>query len=268
MESHVVDQSRQLFLDKLFGLQGRIAVVIGATGVLGGALAEGLAQAGATVIVAGRNKERGDQRVTSIMDAGGRAQFMDVDATDRMSMVRLCQETMETHGRVDVVVNCAGVNKGTSYEEASDGDWHNIMTSNLFATHLSCQIFGQQMGSFRGGSIINIGSVTADIPLSRVFAYSASKAAVVNLTQNVAREYATMGVRVNAICPGFFPAEQNRQILDEKRRASIMGQTPMARFGEPDELVGTALLLASPIAGSFITGAAYYVDGGFTAMRF
>ncbi len=106
------------------------------------------------------------------------------------------------------------------------------------------------------------------MPLSRVFAYSASKAAVVNLTQNVARELAPHQVRVNALCPGFFPAEQNRKILDEKRIASIMSQTPMARFGEPDELVGAALLLLSRRAGSFITGAALYVDGGFTAMRF
>src|SRR5262245_66399668 len=107
-----------------------------------------------------------------------------------------------------------------------------------------------------GGSILNLGSVTAHLPLSRVFAYSASKAAVVNLTQNVAREFAPHGVRVNALCPGFFPAEQNRQILDEKRTASIMSQTPMARFGEPEELIGAALLLLSPKAGSFITGAA------------
>jgi NAD(P)-dependent dehydrogenase (short-subunit alcohol dehydrogenase family) len=104
--------------------------------------------------------------------------------------------------------------------------------------------------------------------MSRVFAYSASKAAVINLTQNVARELAPMGVRVNAICPGFFPAEQNRKILDPTRVENIMRNTPMARFGEPGELIGATLLLLSPRAGSFITGAAYYVDGGFTAMRF
>ena len=122
--------------------------------------------------------------------------------------------------------------------------------------------------SGEGGSILNIASVTSHLPLSRVFAYSASKAAVVSLTQNVARELAPLGVRVNALCPGFFPAEQNRKILTEERTASILGQTPMNRFGEPEELIGTALLLLSKRAGSFITGAAYYVDGGFTAMRF
>jgi NAD(P)-dependent dehydrogenase (short-subunit alcohol dehydrogenase family) len=124
------------------------------------------------------------------------------------------------------------------------------------------------MATAGGGSILNIGSVTAHTPLSRVIAYSASKAAVINLTENVAREFAPMGVRVNAICPGFFPAEQNRKILDADRTEKIMRNTPMARFGEPDELIGTTLLLLSRRAGSFITGVAYYVDGGFTAMRF
>ena len=137
------------------------------------------------------------------------------------------------------------------------------------ARHWGCQVFGRHMASVaEGGSILSIASVTAHLPLSRVFAYSASKAAVVNLTQNVARELAPHGVRVNALCPGFFPAEQNRKILDAERVTNIMAQTPMARFGEPQELIGTALLLLSRQAGSFITGAAYYVDGGFTAMRF
>jgi NAD(P)-dependent dehydrogenase (short-subunit alcohol dehydrogenase family) len=123
------------------------------------------------------------------------------------------------------------------------------------------------MAGAGGGSILNVASVSAHLPLSRVFAYSASKAAVVNLTQNVAREFAPMGVRVNSIAPGFFPAEQNRKILDPARVEKIMANTPMARFGEPQELVGATILLLSRSAGSFITGATYYVDGGFTAMR-
>ena len=118
-----------------------------------------------------------------------------------------------------------------------------------------------------GGAILNIGSVSADKPLSKVFAYSASKAAVVNYTRNVARELAPQGVRVNVLCPGFFPAEQNRKILSPERTASIMSQTPMNRFGNPEELVGAAILLCAPVAGSFITGTDLYVDGGFTGMR-
>jgi NAD(P)-dependent dehydrogenase (short-subunit alcohol dehydrogenase family) len=123
------------------------------------------------------------------------------------------------------------------------------------------------IGSGNGGAILNIGSVTAHLPLSRVFAYAASKAAVVNLTQNIARELAPHNIRVNALCPGFFPAEQNRKILSTERTAQIIAQTPLARFGRPEELIGAALLLVSRTAGSFITGATYYVDGGFTAMR-
>lgn len=257
------------FLRKMFGLDGQTAVVIGGTGVLGGALAEGIAQAGATVVVAGTNAERGGQRVASIEKLGGKACFLPVDATSRDSIARLRDATVAQFGQVDILVNCAGVNAAIPYAEIKDEEWQRVINGNLFATHLGCQAFAPQMTQqAEGGSILNIGSVTAHLPLSRVFAYSASKAAVVNLTKNLAREYATQKVRVNVLCPGFFPAEQNRKILDEKRKANIFAQTPMARFGEPHELVGAAVLLVSRQAGSFITGAEFYVDGGFTAMRF
>jgi NAD(P)-dependent dehydrogenase (short-subunit alcohol dehydrogenase family) len=133
--------------------------------------------------------------------------------------------------------------------------------------HQACQICRQRLASGAACSILNIVCVTAHLPLSRVFAYAASKAAVVNLTQNIARELAPHNVRVNALCPGFFPADQNRKILSPERTAQIIAQTPLARFGLPEELIGAGLLLVSRTAGSFITGAAYYVDGGFTAMR-
>jgi len=244
-----------------------VAVVIGGTGVLGGALAEGLARAGAAVVVAGRDPEKGRARVEQIAAVGGRAAFAQVDVTRRASIDELLGRVLADQGRVDMLINGAGVNSASPYFEARDEDWDRVLQSNLTAVHWGCQIFGRRMAESGGGSILNIASVSAHLPLSRVFAYSASKAAVVNLTQNVARELAPLGVRVNALAPGFFPAEQNRKILDASRVEAIMRQTPMARFGEPHELVGATLLLLSRGAGSFITGATLYVDGGFTAMR-
>jgi NAD(P)-dependent dehydrogenase (short-subunit alcohol dehydrogenase family) len=255
------------FLENLFSLSGRTAVVVGGTGVLGGALAEGLARAGAFVVVAGRGADRGAARVDAIKAAGGDGTFVSVDAVDRESVKALLEATLHATGRADILVNCAGVNSSLPYFEIPDDDFDKVLETNLKSTHLGCQVFGAHMAEHGGGAILNLGSVSADKPLSKVFIYSASKAAVVNYTRNVARELAPRGVRVNVLCPGFFPAEQNRKILSPERTAAIMGQTPMNRFGEPDELVGAAILLCAPVAGSFITGTDLYVDGGFTGMR-
>ena len=255
------------FLERLFSLAGRTAVVVGGTGVLGGALAEGLARAGAFTVVAGRDTNRGLACVERITTAGGDGTFLPVDATERASVESLLDGVLSQAGRVDILVNCAGVNSAVPYFEIADDDWDRVLDTNLKSTHLGCQLFGQAMAEAGGGAILNIGSVSADKPLSKVFAYSASKAAVVNYTQNVARELAPKGVRVNVLCPGFFPAEQNRKILSPERTATIMNQTPMNRFGNPDELVGAAILLCAPVAGRFITGTDLYVDGGFTGMR-
>jgi len=257
------------YLSSLFGLDGQVAVVIGGTGVLGGALAEGIAQAGAKVVVSGRSQERGRERVKSIESHGGSAVFLPVEADKRASVQALLDATLAQFGECDMLVNCAGTNSAVPYAQITDDDWHKVIDSQLTATHLGCQVFAPYMAAqAKGGSILNIGSVTAHLPLSRVFAYSAAKAAVVSLTKNLAREFAPKNVRVNVLCPGFFPAEQNRKILDAERTANIMRGTPMARFGEPHELVGAALLLLSRQAGSFMTGEDIYVDGGFTSMRF
>jgi len=254
------------YLQKLFGFDGKVAVVIGGTGVLGGELCNGLAQAGATVVVAGRSAERGKERVEAIKKLDGGATFAEVDAANRASVKALLDKTLQDHGRVDALVNCAGVNSPAPYFEITDEEFDKIINTNLLATHLGCQVFGRHMIDSGGGAILNIGSVTSYRPLSRVFIYSASKAAVLSLTQNVAREFAPHGVRVNCLSPGFFPAEQNRKILDKTRVESILRHTPMGRLGDAPELIGAALLLLSPVAGSFITGEAIYVDGGFTCM--
>ena len=169
-------------------------------------------------------------------------------------------------GRVDILVNGAVVNSPTPLFEIEDEEFARILDINLGAILRSCQIFGRHMLENGGGSIINIGSISGLGPLSRVFTYSASKAAVHNLSKNLAREWAEQGVRVNTLVPGFFPAEQNRKVLTEDRVAAIMGHTPANRFGNAEELIGATLLLASEKAGSFVTGIEMIVDGGFSAM--
>jgi len=256
------------YLEELFGLDGQVAVVIGGAGVLGGALCEGIGRAGARVLVADLAEDRCRQRVAELARSGVEAQFALVDVTSRPSIEALLAEALRLTGRVEILVNAAGVNAGSTFLEATEADWDRVMAVNLKAVFQACQVFARHMVEAGGGAILNFGSVTSLLPLSRVFAYSASKAGLLNLTRNIAREFGRQGVRCNAICPGFFPAEQNRKLLDEERIGNIMRHTPMARFGEPEELIGAALLLLSPSAGRFITGAVVNVDGGFTAAWF
>lgn len=254
------------FIHDLFSLEGTTAVVIGGTGVLCGEMALGLAKAGATVAVVGRSEEKGAERLREIDAAGGRGFFVPADVADRDSLAALLDEVVARQGRVDILVNGAGVNSPTPVLEITDEEFANILDINLAAVLRSCQIFGKHMLEHGGGSIINVGSISGLGPLSRVFTYSASKAAVHNLSKNLAREWAEEKVRVNTLVPGFFPAEQNRKVLNESRVAAIMGHTPAKRFGEAHELIGATLLLASEKAGSFITGVEMIVDGGFSAM--
>ena len=256
------------YLEGLFGLSGKTAVVIGGAGVLGGGLCAGLAQAGAHVVVADLTEDGCKKRVEALKAVGGKAGYCIVNVTQRESLENLLAETLKQTGRADILVNAAGVNAATKFFDATDADWDRVLTINLKAVFMACQIFARHMVSAGGGSIVNIGSVTSHLPLSRVFAYSASKAGVLNLTRNIAQEFGTQGVRANVICPGFFPAEQNRKILDQERIDNIMHHTPMRRFGEPEELIGALLLLVSPNAGQFITGTHVNVDGGFTGAWF
>lgn len=250
----------------LFGLEGQTAVVIGGTGVLGGSIATTLASAGAHVLIVGRNRENGEACADEIKSAGGSAEFFSADATSRDDLNSLIEHLSTQKRRADVLVNGAGVNSATPFLEISEEEWDRIFDVNLRGVRLACQVFGKFMLEWGSpASIINIASLSAITPLSRVFTYSATKAAVLSLTQNLAREWAPQGIRVNALSPGFFPAEQNRKILSPDRVEDIMRHTPMARFGAPEELAGAILLLASR-AGSFMTGANIVVDGGFTAM--
>ena len=250
---------------ELFSLKGKVAVVIGGTGVLCGEMAEGLAIAGATVAVVGRDADKARARLDKIAKGGGKAEFFACDTTSKAGLQQLLAEVLKKFGRVDILVNGAGINSPTPFFDIPEDEFDKIITVNLKGVVLACQIFGKHMVERGSGSIINLGSAAGLTPLSRVFTYSASKAAVHNLSKNLAREWAAAGVRVNILAPGFFPAEQNRKVLNPERVSQIMGKTPMKRFGEPQELVGATVLLASD-AGSFITGAEIVVDGGFNAM--
>jgi NAD(P)-dependent dehydrogenase (short-subunit alcohol dehydrogenase family) len=264
----------------LFSLEKEIAVVIGGTGALGGAMADALAAAGARVAIVGRNEKRGQERVRAIESAGGQALFQSADALDRASLAGARDAITRQWGAVSVLVNAAGGNRpdatlppGADFCQLPLAAWQGVFDLNLVGgALLPSQVFGETMLAAGRGSIINIASMAGMVPLSRVVAYSAAKAAVINLTKFLAREWATRGVRVNAISPGFFPAEQNRALLFNEdgsysvRGGQIIGHTPMARFGEAHELAGAVVWLAAPRASSFVTGQNIVVDGGFSAV--
>jgi NAD(P)-dependent dehydrogenase (short-subunit alcohol dehydrogenase family) len=264
---------------ELFDLSGQLAVVIGATGVLGGAIAEGLADAGAKVAILGRNAERGEARVQKITGAGGTARFFTADAMSRASLQEARLKLTDWSGAPDVLVNAAGgndlkvtISAERTFDQIQLEDWRANFDLNLVGgVLLPCQEFGPSFLEHKRGSIINIASVSSHVPLSRVVAYSAAKAAVLSLTRFLAREWAPAGLRVNSITPGFFPAEQNRKILfnadgtPTPRAQTILSHTPMGRMGRAEELVGAAIFLASHKASGFVTGADIKVDGGFLA---
>ncbi|GMA65007.1 SDR family oxidoreductase [Alicyclobacillus fastidiosus] len=249
----------------LFDLSGKTAVVIGGSGVLGSAIAEGLAGHGANVAIVGRDGEKAQRVVTTLENNGAVARAFLVDVLNRDSIESMAQSVIDWRHQVDILVNCAGVNSKTPFFEVSDDEWDHILSVNAKSIFVASQVFGRYMLERGSGSIINISSVSSGPPLSGVFAYSASKAALNSMTQYLAREFAPH-VRVNAIIPGFFPAEQNRKILSEKRVEDILRHTPMARLGEAKELQGAAVWLASDAAAGFVTGSLVTVDGGFTAM--
>jgi len=256
------------FVEDMFDLNGKTAAAIGAGGVLAGEMARGLAKAGAKVAVIDLNPDNAERVAEQIRnDIGGEAVSIKTDATNKDDLRSALDTIVSTWGRVDILINAPGINSATPFFEISEEEWEKIMSVNLKSMFLACQVFGKRMiEQGGGGSIINISSVSSGPPLSKVFTYSVSKAGVNNLTQFLAREWAPHGVRVNAIAPGFFPAEQNRKILTRERVESIFRHTPMNRFGEPEELVGAVVWLASEKASSFVTGALIRVDGGYTAM--
>ncbi len=268
-------------MNNIFRLDDDVAVVIGGTGELGGLMAEALGAFGAKVAVVGRNAQRGKTRVNRIVENGGLAEFFTADGLSGESLDQARQQINDwAGGPATVLVNAAGGNRpdatippGGDFCKLPREAWSDVFDLNLVGgALLPSQVFGQDMIDAGVGSVINIASMSGIIPLSRVVAYSAAKAAVINLTMWLAREWATTGVRVNAISPGFFPAEQNKKLLfnDDgsytERGGQIIGHTPMDRFGRPEELAGAVVWLASRNASSFVTGQNIAVDGGFASV--
>jgi NAD(P)-dependent dehydrogenase (short-subunit alcohol dehydrogenase family) len=271
-------------LEQLFDLSGKVAVVTGATGVLGGGMARGLAGAGARVGVLGRRRERAEEVAREISGSGGEAIALPADVLDGEQLEAARDAVLGSWGRLDILVNAAGGNVpgATVNDDATIFDLprealREVLDLNFLGTVLPCQVFGEAMTrgerSEAEGVILNVSSMAASRPLTRVAGYSAAKSAVENFTRWLAVELARKhgaGLRVNAIAPGFFLGEQNRAMLVQEdgtlteRGRAIIEHTPAGRFGEPEDLVGTLIWLCSP-ASKFVTGIVVPVDGGFGA---
>jgi NAD(P)-dependent dehydrogenase (short-subunit alcohol dehydrogenase family) len=262
-----MEWEQQYMYQDLFSLNGKVAAVVGGGGVLAGEMAMGLAAAGADVSILDFNLENAQARAGEIEKLGRRGHSVKVDATKKEDLQNALDVILKDLGRIDILVNAAGINSPTPFFEISEEEWDRIIDVDLKSVFLACQIFGKAMvDAGEGGSIINISSASSGPPLSKVFTYGVAKGGVNQITMFLAREFAKDKVRVNAILPGFFPAEQNRKVLTEDRIKQIMNHTPMDRFGDASELVGATVYLASEKAASFVTGSILRVDGGFMAM--
>lgn len=256
-----------MYIDQLFNLNGKVAAVIGAGGYLCSEMARSFARAGCKVVIIDLRIVKAQKVEKEINEEGfNHTLSLALDVAQKEQHYQVLDTILNHFGSLDIMVNGAGINGSTPYLDITEEEWNAIMDSQIKGTFLGCQVYGEHMLKKGKGNIINISSASAGPPLSKAFTYSAAKAAIKNLTQNLGREWGTKGVRVNAIRPGFFPTEWNlKNFIDEDRKKAILGHTAMQRFGTPDELTGAILWLASDASG-FVTGAEIAVDGGYSCM--
>jgi NAD(P)-dependent dehydrogenase (short-subunit alcohol dehydrogenase family) len=249
----------------IFDLSGRSAVIIGGTSGIGRAIALGLAGAGADVVATSRRIQEVEQTAAEITALGRRTLAIPLDVRERTSMQALHDTVLQVFGRIDILVNSAGITQRVPTLDCTEEEWSRIMDTNLTGTFRACQVFGKTMLAQRSGRVINIASLGSFVAFHEVAAYCASKAAVASLTKSLSVELAPHGVCVNAIAPGVFPTALNGELLDRTERGKeLLMRIPMKRFGKTDELVGTAVFLASE-AASYVTGQILVVDGGYLA---
>lgn len=250
----------------MFSLEGRTALVIGGKRGLGLAMAEAFAQAGADIALVSRDAKAIEQAASQLAASSGRKVIgLPADVTDSSQVEDMVSKVISELGRIDILVNSAGINNRKTIEELTEAEWHEVMNTNLTSAFLVCKAVGPHMREAGFGRVINVGSILSDFGLAGRTPYCSSKGGIVQFTRTLALEWAGHGITVNAICPGFYATELNTPVIQDKEAYErLCAKIPLGRFGDPEEIKPAALFLASPFSG-YVTGTCIYVDGGVTA---
>ena len=253
-------------IEKIFSVKNKVVVITGAAGYLFKSVASNLLANGCIVVSLDNNIKKIKKQLASKDQNEKRSLALEIDVRNKNDFAECLRIIKKKFNRIDALINGAGINAPTEFLKIKEEEWDKIMDVHLKGTLFGCQVFGEEMLKKKKGTIINVSSASSGPPLSKAYTYSVAKAGIKNLTQNLAREWATSGIRVNSIRPGFFPTEWSKvNFIDKKRHTSIMNHTPMKRYGDPDELFGGIVWLISD-ASSFVTGTEIPIDGGFSSM--